>query len=1124
LLLSDDVKSASTFNVVIDNNNINDINNSSDVAGIYVDANEGTNNNFILSIDITQNTVTNLGAGCIVVDQGPGGGTVNLHEASNSCTVTKTGTITTSGSPTVPSSSQLASLGDFVWNDLNGDGDQDGGEPGVAGVSINAVGSGINQTVFTDADGYYFFPALPKQNYTLTITVPAAFAGLTGKDIPGNDALDSDFDQTTKTVAVALTVSRTNVDAGLTESSCPTISFTATPTSTCSGTSNGQIAVSGVSGGTGPYMYSKDNGANYQSGATFTGLAATTYQVVVKDANGCTSGATAIAVGAYPPPSCSITGSNTICNNQTGIYTAPEGMSAYNWEILFGAGGNIIGPSNEASVSAKPAGQSFFLKLTITDANGCTSACVKTVFQLEHYFTTAINVTPNPVCFGVMLDLSASVSASSTVSWSGSGISNAMSNPTTALPTASGSQIYSVTESTPDGCFNTVSTNVMVNPLPTASISGTLSFCTGSSTTLTASGGGSYLWDDASTNAMRNITAGGTYTVQVTDNNGCTDTQTATVTENSLPTMICPSYAPVCAGSAAFALTGGSPGGGSYSGPGVSAGMFDPVIAGVSTHMITYDYTDGNGCSNSCTFNIVVEVCCMVTADAGSDKEICPGKSVSIGGAPTGSGTPTLSYSWSPAAGLSSTTDPNPTASPASTTIYTVTVTSTAGCNSTSSVTVTVYDAVTASATPTDALCNGLKGKITMTMGGGTGPYDLNWTGPSSGSSLNKTTGYMIINLPAGDYDITVTDEKGCTKTTSATVGEPNKLTASGTPTDVSCSGNADGKITMNISGGTSPYDIAWDGPGGNDGTANNKVSGFMIPNLPAGNYDLTITDDHGCVTTTSTAVGTANQLPVCSISDAMGVVCPNSAGNKYSAPAGMDTYVWSITGNGSIPGSKAGPMVEVTAGASGTYTVSVVITKNGCSSDCSKEVDISMIPFQIVSTAQFCMDDPGPSIGLDGSEVGAMYQLQTSGGANVGAPVAGSGTAISFGSHPNGNYKVVITGGTCNGTLTATVNGTATACAIAVPDVCGCDDPSGYSGITIKITAPALQTWTVVEVIGLYGPANPFPQLTPGTPLTYIGGGMYTLAASRKNNKGFYVKVSNGYTEKEIQVSNPSW
>ena len=229
---------------------------------------------------------------------------------------------------------------------------------------------------------------------------------------------------------------------------CPTITFTGTPTSTCSGTSNGQIVVSGVSGGTGPYMYSKDNGVSYQSGATFTGLAATTYQVVVKDANGCTSGATPVIVGSLP--------------------------------------------------------------------------------------------------------------------------------------------------------------------LPTAAISGTLSFCTSSSTTLTASGaggGGSYLWDDASTNAMRNITAGGTYTVQVTDNNGCTDTETATVTENSLPTVTCPGDITVCAGSATFALTGGSPGGGSYSGPGVSAGMFDPVIAGVGTHEITYAYTDGNGCSGSCTFDITVENC-----------------------------------------------------------------------------------------------------------------------------------------------------------------------------------------------------------------------------------------------------------------------------------------------------------------------------------------------------------------------------------------------------------------------------------------------------------------------------------------------------------------------------------
>ncbi|MCB0577661.1 MAG: SprB repeat-containing protein, partial [Saprospiraceae bacterium] len=95
---------------------------------------------------------------------------------------------------------------------------------------------------------------------------------------------------------------------------CPTISFTATPSNTCSGSSNGQIAVTGVTGGTGPYMYSKNNGSSFQSGATFTGLAAGMYDVVVKDANGCESAATQVTVGTNSLPVATCPADVTVCS------------------------------------------------------------------------------------------------------------------------------------------------------------------------------------------------------------------------------------------------------------------------------------------------------------------------------------------------------------------------------------------------------------------------------------------------------------------------------------------------------------------------------------------------------------------------------------------------------------------------------------------------------------------------------------------------------------------------------------------------------------------------------------------------------------------------------------------
>jgi len=72
-------------------------------------------------------------------------------------------------------------------------------------------------------------------------------------------------------------------------------------------------------------------------------------------------------------------------------------------------------------------------------------------------------------------------------------------------------------------------------------------------------------------------------------------------------------YDTVCTVTGAFALTGGSPAGGTYSGPGVSANMFDPALAGLGTHSITYTYTDSAGCTGTATQTIYVDVCAGLT-------------------------------------------------------------------------------------------------------------------------------------------------------------------------------------------------------------------------------------------------------------------------------------------------------------------------------------------------------------------------------------------------------------------------------------------------------------------------------------------------------------------------------
>lgn len=437
-----------------------------------------------------------------------------------------------------------------------------------------------------------------------------------------------------------------------------------------------------------------------------------------------------------------------------------------------------------------------------------------------------------------------------------------------------------------------------------------------------------------------------------------------------------------------------------------------------------------------------------------------------------------------------------------------------------------VIDMVQATANPT---CSGDETMLSVT-GMLNNATEWHWyTGSCGGTPAG--TGSSIKVSPTGTTTYYVRGEGGC-----VTPGDCEEVTVTVHPRpsafDVGgggefCAGGTGVPVTLSNSQGSTGYQLKRDGNNVGPG-----LQGLGIP-LNFGNqttpgiYTVVATNSYSCTAEMNGSVEVSTKPnPVCSISDAMAAVCPNSSGNQYEGPAGMDEYAWSISGNGSIPGDTDDPSVEVTAGASGMYTVTLTITKNGCTSSCSKTVDIATSPFSIVSGTEYCTDDPGPAIGLNGSEMGATYRLQRMGGGMgivLDSLLIGTGSNLIFGAFPVGNYQIVITGGTCNETLTTTVDASATSCPISAPDHCSCQDPSGYSATTIKVTAPPAQNWTVVEVVGLYGPANPWPPVTVGTPLTYSGG-MYMLNAARDNAKGYYVRVSNGFTTKDIQVGNPSW
>ena len=107
------------------------------------------------------------------------------------------------------------------------------------------------------------------------------------------------------------------------------------------------------------------------------------------------------------------------------------------------------------------------------------------------------------------------------------------------------------------------------------------------------------------------------------------------VTINQSPVVGCPGNMTICSDAPAFTLTGGTPTGGTYTGTGVSAGMFNPATANTGSNIITYTYTDVNTCSGTCTFDITVNI--ASPADAGSYGPAClDDADIVLNGTPSG--------------------------------------------------------------------------------------------------------------------------------------------------------------------------------------------------------------------------------------------------------------------------------------------------------------------------------------------------------------------------------------------------------------------------------------------------------------------------------------------------------
>ncbi|MCA6361405.1 MAG: T9SS type A sorting domain-containing protein [Bacteroidetes bacterium] len=271
----------------------------------------------------------------------------------------------------------------------------------------------------------------------------------------------------------------------------------------------------------------------------------------------------------------------------------------------------------------------------IRTGNGAVYISYADPTPAQPVFTT----TTNTVCPGNQINISINaVANANNYVWTATGglVINSGNGTTTVNVTANAAGSVSVyaedTVCNRQGALATFNLNTFAAPVVT--VTGPLTAaCAGSTNTLNAAGGNTYLWSDNSTNSSLTVspTTTTTYTVVGYSTDLCTDTATFTVNVNALPVVtLALSQSTICLDDAALTLAGGSPAGGIYSGTAVNNGVFNPATAGVGSTSITYTYTDSSGCTNNASQNISVSPCTGVTEIDNSGFAIMPNPAASF--------------------------------------------------------------------------------------------------------------------------------------------------------------------------------------------------------------------------------------------------------------------------------------------------------------------------------------------------------------------------------------------------------------------------------------------------------------------------------------------------------------
>lgn len=628
-----------------------------------------------------------------------------------------------------------------------------------------------------------------------------------------------------------------------------------------------------------------------------------------------------------------------------------------------------------------------------------------------------------------------------------SGNSLGTTSPITVSPTANNSYTVEVTGLC--GATATASVFITVHDLPTANAGADATICEGQSTTLNGSGGTSFDWNNGAQDIANPTVSPGnttTYTLEVTDANGCTDTDDVQVTVNPNPIANAGTDQTICAGQSVN-LSGS--GGGTYSwNQGLGSGQNQSISPGTTT---TYTLTVTNGFNCTDQDQVTVNVNPLPNANAGNDITICNGGTTQL------NATGGVNYDWDDP---SLTDVANPTVGPLfSDQTYTVTVTDANNCVNTDQITVFVGAALIPDAGADASIC--LNDPLQYTASGGNNYVwtDENNTVVSSSASYNPPTNSV------GTFEYYLEATSGSCSGNDTVIVTVNQLpTAAINPISSLCAGDS---VELIASGGTS---YSWDqGLGAGQ-------SQWIQPNTGTSNYTVTVTDANGCEDTESIQV-LVNALPVI-LASADQEICEGQTANiSASSNNGGTVFTWN---NGVGTGANQNVSPNQT-----TMYVVVGVDANMCENSDSVLITVNNLPVIDTSSMQVedadCVNGGGTISGISFIGNGAFSPVWTENGIQIG-------NTTSIGSLTQGSYTLTVTD----------ING----CESQVDINVGFIDLSSLNANNDSTSAFPNTPTSINAYINDTGDINTITIITPPVNgmATYNGNGMFTYTS----NNGF--------------------